>query len=101
MSFRKIPRDRTGSTLRPGDVVRVVGVPTLKGMSTQGVKESRPVFMYLRGKSVRIESFNQFGIAWLNFAIPVGKHKGWHGVTIEPRLLERRPNTSLERTRGR
>jgi hypothetical protein len=99
--FRKLPKDRTGRLLRPGDLVHIVGVPNLKGMSAQGIAESKPVFRYLTGKSVRIDSFNDFGMAWLNFSIPAGKHKGWHGVAIETRLLERRPNTSLERTRER
>jgi hypothetical protein len=99
--FRKQPKDRTGRRLRPGDVVGVVGVPSLKGMSAQGIAESKPVFRYLRGKSARIDSFNDLGMAWLNFAIPAGKYKGWHGVAIETRYLERRPNTSLERTRDR
>jgi hypothetical protein len=94
MRFRKVPKDRTGRLLRAGDLVRIVGVPSLKGMSESGIAESLPVFRYLRGKSVRIDSFNDIGMAWLNFAIPAGKYKGWHGVAIEPRLLERRPNTS-------
>jgi hypothetical protein len=53
-----------------------------------------PCFGISEAKSVRIDSFNDIGMAWLNFAIPAGKYKGWHGVAIEPRLLERRPNTS-------
>lgn len=101
MRFRKLPRDRAGRPLRPGDVVRVVGVPSLKGMSKEGIAESRPVFRYLRGKSVRIESITEFGMPWLDFAIPSGRYRGWHGVAIEPLLLERLPNSSLERTRGR
>ena len=99
MRFRRIPKDRTGRHLRAGDLVRIVGVPSLKGMSATGIAESLPVLRYLKGKSVRIDSFNDIGLAWLNFAIPAGKYKGWHGVAIESRLLERRPNTSLERTR--
>ena len=99
--FRKMLKDRTGQTLRPGDVVRIVGVPSLRGMSREGIAESLPVFRYLRGKSVRIESITEHGMAWLSFAIPAGKFRGWHGVAIEPLLLERRTNISLERTRGR
>lgn len=101
MRFNKLPRDRMGRLLQPGDVVRVVGVPSLKGMSKEGIAESRPVFRYLRGKSVRIEFITEFGMPWLDFAIPVGRYRGLHGVAIEPLLLELLPNTSLERTRGR
>jgi hypothetical protein len=100
MRFRKLPKDRLGRLLRTGDTVRIVAVPNLKGMSAAAVAESRPVFRQLCGKTARIDSFNQFGMAWLNFAIPVGRYKGWHGVAIETQLLERLPNNVAGRARS-
>ena len=67
-------------------------MPSLKGMSKQGIAGSLPVFRFLRGKSRRIDEIDDCGMAVFAFAIPAGKFKGWHTVSIEPLLLERRPD---------
>jgi hypothetical protein len=82
--------------------VRVIDVPDLSGMSNEGLAESLPVFQYLVGKYKKIAAFDEYGHAQLNFVIPSGKLKGWHGVVIEPFLLHlplQRSNISLSRTR--
>jgi hypothetical protein len=99
------PLDRHGRRLRVGDLVRVVGVPDLSGMPMETRAETFPVFKFLKGKEQRIDRFDEFGFAWINFGIPSGKRRGWHGVAIEPKLLQRqlfqrRPNNKLQRTRG-
>lgn len=96
------PKDRDGRRLSVGDKVRVVGVPDLSGMSKEGLAESLPVFRYLVGKYKRIAAFDEYGCARLDFAIPSGKFRGWHGVVIEPFLLHiprKRSNHVLNRTR--
>jgi hypothetical protein len=96
------PKDRNGRRIAVGDRVRVVGVPDLSGMSKEGRAESLPVFRYLVGKYKRVAFFDEYGCVWLDFAIPKGKLRGWHGVAIEPFLLhvpQRRSNHVLNRTR--
>lgn len=88
------PKDTNGLPLRAGDRVRVTAVPDLTGMSEKSIAESLPVFEYLVGKYKRITRFDEFGLAWLDFAIPSGPHRGMHGVAIEPFLLQ------LPRKRG-
>jgi hypothetical protein len=81
------PKDRGGRRIRVGDRVRIVGVPDLTGMAPVCIKESLPVFQHLVGKYKRVASFDQFGCAWIDFAISKGKSRGMHGVAIEPFLL--------------
>lgn len=81
-------KDRNGQALRVGDLVRVIGVPDLSGMSEKSIAESLPVFEYLVGNYKRIARFDDFGNAWLDFAIPSGRFRGMHGVAIEPFLLQ-------------
>jgi len=69
------PIDATGERVREGDMVRVIGVPELAGMSTECYAESRPVFEYLVGKYKRVEGFNEFGMAWISFKIRKGRSR--------------------------
>src|SRR5215213_7833955 len=79
-------RDVTGEHLKVGDMVRVIGVPDLKGMSPECRAESLPVFHHLFGKYKLIAEFDEFGMAWLWFKIRKGPHAGFHSVGIEPYL---------------
>ena len=83
-------KDVTGTQLRVGDVVRIVGVPDLTGMSPDCRNESLPVFRHLVGSYKRIIEFDEHGLAWLSFRIRGGPQAGRHSVGIEPRLLRRR-----------
>ena len=86
--MRRIPRkDVTGERVRVGDIVRVVGVPDLSGMSAECRAESLPVFRHLVGKYKRVVEFDEYGQAWLTFRIRKGPHAGLHWVGIEPWLL--------------
>ena len=86
-------RDVAGERLRVGDIVRVIGVPDLSGMSADCRAESLPVFEHLVGSYKRVEEFDEFGQAWLRFKIRKGPHAGYHSVGIEPYLLKvRRAN---------
>ena len=78
--------DAIGKKIHIGDVVRVIGVPDLKGMHPSGRRESLPVFQYLIGKYKRVVGVNH-GLIELFFRIRRGKHKGLHSVWIEPELL--------------
>ena len=83
------PIDRDGDRLRPGDKIRVVGVPSLAGMGTDTRAETRPVFEHLLGQYKRITEFDEFGEARLHFRITRGRQRGWHTVWIEPCLLKK------------
>jgi hypothetical protein len=86
--MKRVPRrDVAGERVSVGDIVRVIGVPDLGGMSVECQAESRPVFEYLLGKYKRVEEFDEFGMAWLRFKIRKGPHAGYHSVGIEPYLL--------------
>jgi hypothetical protein len=80
-------RDVTGKPIRIGDVVRVIGVPDLSGMSADCQADSLPVFQHLVGTYRRVEEFDEYGHAWLAFKIRNGPHSGYHSVAIEPYLL--------------
>jgi hypothetical protein len=84
------PKDVTGSRLAAGDVVRVVGLSEVEGLAPDCVDESLPVFEHIIGRYYRIESFDEYGFAWLRFRIRGGPHAGMHGVAIEPYLLRKR-----------
>lgn len=81
------PIDSTGKEIKAGDIVRVIGVPNLSGMSTEGVNESKPVFEHLVGSYKKVRHFDEFGCAILTFSINKGVNRGWHSVAIEPFLL--------------
>ena len=81
-------KDSTGKRITVGDIVRVVGVPDLAGMTPECRAESLPVFKHLVGTYKRVEEFDRFGFAWLRFKIRGGPHRGHHAVAIEPHLLK-------------
>ena len=87
-------RDIDGERVGVGDLVRVIGVPDLAGMSPQCRAESLPVFQHLLGKYKRVQEFDKFGMAWLRFTIRKGSHAGHHSVAIEPYLLRVRRFTT-------
>jgi hypothetical protein len=86
------PRDITGSgsRLRVGDVVRIVGVPDLSTMAPEVRTESLPVFTFLVGKYKRISEFDEYGHVGIWFLIRKGRHKGRHWVALEPYLVRLR-----------
>jgi hypothetical protein len=89
--MKRLPRrDVLGERLRVGDIVRIVGVPDLSGMSVDCRAESLPVFEHLVGTYRRVAEFDEFGQAWLTFKIRNGPHAGYHSVGIEPYLLRLR-----------
>ena len=90
MGTSSAPRDRDGRRLKVGDVVRVVGVPELTGMSEATRRDCLPVFRHLVGTYRTINAFDELGFAELSFEIRSGKHRGMHWVTLEPYLLKRR-----------
>jgi len=92
--MRRLPRkDVAGKRLKVGDIVRIVGVPDLTGMSADCLAESLPVFQHLVGNYKRITEFDEWGCAWLSFKIRKSPYAGWHSVGIEPHLLKvRRAN---------
>jgi hypothetical protein len=92
-------KDAAGETIRRGDVVRVIGVPDLKGMSAAGLRESRPIFKHVLGTYRKIHGFDPYGFAEIFLKIRKGLHSGWHGIVIEPHLLKRKrtqPNVSVQ-----
>ena len=84
------PRDRDGRRLRVGDVVRVVGVPALTGLTEASRRDCLPVFRHLVGTYRTIAGFDALGFAEIFFRIRDGAKQGMHWVTIEPFLLKRR-----------
>lgn len=87
--MKRLPRkDVLGTPIRVGDVVRIVGVPDLSGMSAACRAESLPVFEHLVGTYKRIEEFDEYNNAWLRFKIRKGPSAGYHMVGIEPYLLK-------------
>jgi hypothetical protein len=86
-------RDVAGERLRVGDVVRVIGVPDLSGISAELRPYTLGVFQHLVGTYKRIEEFDEYGQAWLRFKIRKGPYANYHSVGIEPYLLKvRRAN---------
>jgi hypothetical protein len=51
------PRDRDGRRLKPGDVVRIIGVPDLSKMNPDARADMEPVFAQLVGQYKRITAF--------------------------------------------
>jgi hypothetical protein len=89
------PRDVTGEQLKVGDIVRVIGVPDLAGMSADCLAESLPVFQHLVGKYKRVAEFDEYGMAWLSWRIRKGPSAGFHSVGIEPHQLRVRHANKL------
>lgn len=96
------PYDRNGKTIKVGDIVRIVGVPDLSGMSQDGIAESLPVFQYLVGKYKRVRGFDEYGCAEFSFIMHhTSGERGWHSVWVEPFLLhipQCRSNPAVHRT---
>jgi len=89
MRLLSYPRkDRRGRPLRIGHVVRIVGVPALKGMAPEGRKESLPVFRHLLGKYKKVVGFNELNEVEIFFRITRGRRRGMHFVWIEPHLVQ-------------
>ncbi len=84
------PKDRSGRSLRKGNVVRIIGVPDLSRMHPESQAESLPVFQYLVGKYKPIDGFDKFGCAEINFKMYAKNEITRHTVWIEPFLLHRR-----------
>jgi hypothetical protein len=82
------PYDRNGKRVKVGDVVRIIGVPDLSGMTKRGRADAMLAFEHLVGKYKRIKSFDGYGCAEFAFVM---KHdngdRSWHSVWIEPFLL--------------
>jgi hypothetical protein len=91
-------KDASGRNLNAGDIVRVIGVPNLEGMSESGLLESLPVFRHLVGTYRRIERFDRHGFAELSFRVRRGPLAGLHSVAIEPFLLRRKNAARGRRT---
>ena len=91
--------DSTGHQLNVGDMVRIVGMPDLSGMSAEGMAESEPLFRYLVGKYKTITAFGSYGHAEINFRIKEDDTWSSHMVSLEPQLLRKRrhrtPNSSV------
>lgn len=101
MSELAIPRkDALGRRLKAGDVVRIIGVPDLKGMSESGLRESLPVFRHLVATYRRIQLFDEHGFARISFRIRRGPFAGCHDVAIEPFLLRRKNATRGDTARS-
>jgi hypothetical protein len=81
------PKDARGRRLRKGDLVRIVEVPALAGMSSQARAESESVFAHILGTCKRVAGFDEHGFAELSFKIRRPPMAGLHCVSIEPHLL--------------
>ena len=95
--------DKNGARFRVGDIVRIVGVPDLSGMSKRALRESLPIFQYLVGKYKRVVGFDRLGSEFV-FRILDGRNKGTHAVSIEPALLrvrKKRSGGSFEKGRAK
>ena len=91
------PCDRDGRRLRVGDVVRIVGVPELSGMTEASRRDCLPVFRHLVGTYRTIAGFDALGFAEIFLKIRTGEKQGMHWVTLEPYLLKRRQERERER----
>jgi hypothetical protein len=93
-------RDRDGRPLKPGDVVRIIGVPDLSKFRPDARADMEPVFGHLVGQYKRVTAF-EWGEARLDFRILRGRHRGYHTVWIELYLLKRRETLTSHRRAGR
>jgi hypothetical protein len=75
--------DRDGTTVRPGDRVRVLGIPDLSGMPPPYRQETERVFRHILGSVKRVESIDAQSNAILMFRIRSGHAAGYHSVAIE------------------
>lgn len=95
------PLDRNGNPIKVGDIVRIIGVPDLAGMTPDGLAEALPVFQYLVGKYKRVRGFDEYGCAELSFVMRDDNgERGRHSVSVEPFLLHiprRRSDPAVKR----
>lgn len=95
------PLDRNGKPIQLGDLVRIVGVPDLSGMTPDGIAESLPVFQHLLGTYRRVRGFDAYGCAELCLVLHQRDGvRGRHTVWIEPWLLhvpQRRSRPAIKR----
>ena len=82
-------KDVDGRVVRKGDVVRVLGIPDLSGMSEPYRGETQAVFKRITGTRRKVEGIDQFGCAILVFGIRTGVLAGTHSVAIEPHLIRK------------
>ena len=109
------PKDAKGRTVRPEQLVRIVGVPDVSAViDPKDRKDTAELFRYMRGKCVRTFGFSEYGLVYVKFEIRRGRFKGPRIIDIEPSCLlvqkprkgrnhssRKAPNKSLERTRAR
>ena len=88
-------KDVDGRTVRKGDVVRILGIPDLRGMRDPYRRETEAVFKHIAGTRRKVHGFDQFGCAVLVFGIRSGRHAGSHSVAIESHLIRKVIGTKL------
>ena len=81
------PRDAARRRIRVGSIVRVIGVPSLAGMSPRAKSEVGAVFEHIRGQCKRVAGVDERGNIELSFFIRRGKLAGRHSVAIAPNLV--------------
>jgi hypothetical protein len=95
------PMDRNGKPIKVGDIVRIIAVPDLAGMTADGLAEALPVFQYLVGKYKRVRGMDEYGCAQVSFVMRHDNgERGVHSVWVEPFLLHiprRRSNPAVKR----
>ena len=78
------PRDVLGRRLKPGDMVRVVGAPDLRGMSPADLRQARTAFRHVLGTYRRIDGFDRPGLAEISFRVPSrsGRRRPDNGIPL-------------------
>lgn len=83
------PKDRNGTTIVSGMLVRVIGMPDLDGMAAPEQAATSAVFRSLLGKYKPVKDFDEHGLVELSFQLPDGDgRRRLHTVWIEPFLLQ-------------
>jgi hypothetical protein len=94
------PFDWNGKPIKVGDQVRIVGVPDLSGMPSDGIAESLPAFEHLVGKYKRVLGFDEYGSAEFSLVMRHSNgERSRHIVSIEPFLLhdaQRRSDSAVK-----
>ncbi len=90
----KLVTDVNGIQLAVGDIVRIIGIPDLSGMTEDCREETRSVFQHLLGKYKKIQAFESIDgtqvMAELKFRIRGDDRYVSHTVWIEPHLLRKK-----------
>ena len=82
--------DIKGNKLKVDDIVKIIGIPNLTGMSKECKNETLSIFEYVFGKTKKITAIDEHNeLIELSFRILKGKSKGFHSIYIEPFLLEK------------